>query len=127
MEIFMHRNTTGILKIIAKGQHCSSINERKLDIDMSRLENGLKVTVLTESASFFLTDTQKVNGSTISTPKSYVEHPRQVKYGSFPPPGLQVFLTSLEKKNRQKQNLQGKTSLVCVGFVVLALKMSDDL
>ena len=53
---------------------------------MSRLENGLKVTVLTESANFFLPDTLKVTGSTISTPKSYDEHPRHVKYGSPPPP-----------------------------------------
>ena len=55
---------------------------------MSRLENGLKVTVLTESANFFLPDTLKVTGSTISTPKSYDEHPRHVKYGSPPPPGF---------------------------------------
>ena len=53
---------------------------------MSRIENGLKVTVLTQSANFFLPDTLKVTGSTISTPKSYDEHPRQVKYGSPPPP-----------------------------------------
>ena len=53
---------------------------------MSRLENGLKVTVLTPNANFFLPDTLKANGSTISTPKSYDEHPRQVKYGSPLPP-----------------------------------------
>ena len=53
---------------------------------MSRLENGLKDTVLTQSAIFFLPDTLKVTGSIISTPKSYDEHPRQVKYGSPPPP-----------------------------------------
>ena len=52
---------------------------------MPRLVNGLKVTVLTQSANFFLPDTVKVTGSTISTPKSYDEHPRQVKYGSPPP------------------------------------------
>ena len=52
---------------------------------MSRIVNGLKVTVLTRSA-IFLPDTLKVTGSTISTPKSYDEHPRQVKYGSPPPP-----------------------------------------
>ena len=55
---------------------------------MPRLENGLKVTVLTQSANFFLPDTLKVTRSTVSTPKSYDEHPRQVKYGSPPPPGL---------------------------------------
>ena len=54
---------------------------------MSRLENGLKVTVLTQSAiNSFFPDTLKVTGSTISTPKSYDEHSRQVKYGSPPPP-----------------------------------------
>ena len=37
---------------------------------------------------FFLPDTLKVTGFTISTPKSYDEHPRQVKYGSPPPPGV---------------------------------------
>ena len=58
---------------------------------MSHLENGLKVTVLTQSAKFFLPDTLKVTGSTISTPKSYDEHPRQVKYGS--PPRAFRFLT----------------------------------
>ena len=58
---------------------------------MPRLENGLKVTVLTQSAIFFLPDTLKVTGSTILTPKSYDEYSRQVKYGSPPPPGfLQV-------------------------------------
>ena len=56
---------------------------------MSHLENGPKVTVLTQSAKFFLPDTLKVTGSTISTPKSYDEHPRQVKYGS-PPPGISL-------------------------------------
>ena len=55
---------------------------------MSRLENGLKVTALTENANFVLPDTLKVTGSTISTPKSYDEHPSQVKYGSPPPPPL---------------------------------------
>ena len=40
--------------------------------------------VLTKSAIFFLSDTLKVTGFTISTPKSYDEHPRQVK---FAPPG----------------------------------------
>ena len=50
---------------------------------MSRLENGLKVTVLTQSAiNSFFPDTLKVAGSTISTPKSYDEHSHQVKYGS---------------------------------------------
>ena len=34
----------------------------------------------------FLPNTLKVTGSTISTPKSYDEHPCQVKYGSSPPP-----------------------------------------
>ena len=53
---------------------------------MSGLENGLKVTVLAQSAIFFLPDTLKVTGSTISTPKSYDEYPCQVMYGS--PPGL---------------------------------------
>ena len=52
---------------------------------MSRLKNGPKDTVLTQSAIFFLPDTLKVTGSTISTPKSYDEHPRQVKYGRLPP------------------------------------------
>ena len=52
---------------------------------MSRIKIGLKDTVLTRSA-IFLPDTLKVTGSTISTPKSYDEHPRQVKYGSPPPP-----------------------------------------
>ena len=52
---------------------------------MSRLETGLKDTVLTQSAIFFLPDTLKVAVFTISTPKSYDEHPRQVKYGSPPP------------------------------------------
>ena len=51
---------------------------------MPRLKNGLKLTVLTESATFFLSDTLKVTWSTVSTPKSYDEHPRQVKYGSAP-------------------------------------------
>ena len=56
---------------------------------MSGLENGLKVTVLTQSAiNFFSSDTLKVTGSTISTPKSYDEHSRQVKYGSPPPPPI---------------------------------------
>ena len=55
-----------------------------MDIDMSRLENGLKVIVLTQSANFFLPVTLKVTGSTISTPKSYDEYPRQVSYGSLP-------------------------------------------
>ena len=36
----------------------------------------------------FLPDTLKVTGSTISTPKSYGEHPCQVKYGSPTPPPL---------------------------------------
>ena len=35
---------------------------------------------------FSLPDTLKVTGSTISTPRSYDEHPWQVKYGSPPPP-----------------------------------------
>ena len=56
---------------------------------MSRLENGLKDTVWAQSAIFFLPDILKVAGSTISTPKSYDEHPRQVKYGSSLP-GLMV-------------------------------------
>ena len=51
---------------------------------MSRLGNSLKGTVLTQSAIFFLPDTVKVTISTISTPKSYDEHPRQVKYGRTP-------------------------------------------
>ena len=59
---------------------------------MSRLKNGLKDTVLTQSAIFFLPDTLKATGSTISTPKSYDENPHQVKYGESPspppPPGL---------------------------------------
>ena len=58
---------------------------------MSHLENSLKVTVLTQSTNF-LSDTVKVTGSTISTPKSYDDHPRQVKYGNRrprpPPPGI---------------------------------------
>ena len=54
---------------------------------MLHLENGLKVTVLTRIANFFLPDTLKVTGSTISTPKIYDEHPHQVKYGIHPPPG----------------------------------------
>ena len=48
---------------------------------MSRLENGLKLTVLTQSTNSFLSDTLKVIGFTVSTPKSYDEYPRQVKYG----------------------------------------------
>ena len=40
-----------------------------MDIDMSRLENGLKVTVLTPSAIFFLPYILKFTGSTISTHK----------------------------------------------------------
>ena len=48
-----------------------------MDIDMSCLEIGLKDTVLTQCVKF--------TTSTISTPKSYDEHPRQVKYGSPPP------------------------------------------
>ena len=54
---------------------------------MSRLENSLKDTVLTQ-CKFFLPDALKVTGCTISTPKSYDEHLRQVKYG-IPPPGDQ--------------------------------------
>ena len=60
---------------------------------MSLLENGRKVTVLTQSANFFLPDTLKVTGSTISTPKSYDEHPRPVKYGSPP----RVIVTDFSK------------------------------
>ena len=51
---------------------------------MSHLENSLKVTVLTQSANFF-PDTLKVTGSTISNPKSYDEHPHQLKDGSPTP------------------------------------------
>ena len=57
---------------------------------MSRLKNGLEDTVLTQSAIFFLPDTLKVTGSTISTPKSYDEHPCQVKYGSPTPSSLRA-------------------------------------
>ena len=64
---------------------------------MSRLENDRKVTVLTQSANFFLPDTLKVTGSTISTPKSYDEHPLQVKYWSPPLPGNSIrFIMSKE-------------------------------
>ena len=38
-------------------------------IDTSRLKNGLKDTVLTQSAIFFRPDTLKVTGSTISNPQ----------------------------------------------------------
>ena len=62
------------------------------DIDMSRLENGLKVTVLTQSANFSSWHPE-VTGCTISVPKSYDEHPRQVKYGSPPPPPSGAFTT----------------------------------
>ena len=56
---------------------------------MSHLENSLKVTVLTQSANFF-PDTLKVTGSTISNPKSYDEHPHQLKDGSPTPLGWRV-------------------------------------
>ena len=63
---------------------------------MSHLKNGLKDTVLTQSANnFFLPDTLKVTGSTISSPKSYDEHPRQVKYGSPPRMIMQKILGSV--------------------------------
>ena len=48
-EIFIHRNSTGILKIIANRQQ---VLLQKTDIDMPRLENGPKVTVLSQSANF---------------------------------------------------------------------------
>ena len=57
---------------------------------MSLLENGLKVAVLTQSANFFFPDTLRVTGSAMSTPKSYDEHPRQVRYGSPPPGGYEI-------------------------------------
>ena len=54
---------------------------------MSRLINGLKVQYSFDSkCQFFLPDTLKGTGFTISTPKSYDEHSRQVKYGSLFPP-----------------------------------------
>ena len=58
-----------------------------MDIDMSCLKNGLKDTVLSQSAIFFLPDTLKATGSTISTLKSYDKHPCQVKYSMGVPPG----------------------------------------
>ena len=48
-EIFIHRNSTGILKIIANRQQ---VLLQKTDIDMPCLENGPKVTVLSQSANF---------------------------------------------------------------------------
>ena len=66
-----------------------------MNIDMSRLKNGLKDTVLTQSAICFLPDTLTVTGSTISTPKRYDEYPPEVKYGSPPPPGFQVLSNSV--------------------------------
>ena len=71
-----------------------------MDIDMSRLKNGLKGTVLTQSAIFFPSDTLKVTGSTISTPKSYEQHPRQLRssMGVPPPPrATHTFLNTITK------------------------------
>ena len=50
LEIFIHRNSTGILRIIAKGHQVLLYMK---DIDMSHLKNGLKDTVLTQSVIFF--------------------------------------------------------------------------
>ena len=100
-KIFIHRNSTGILKTIAKRQQSSSTNERILTCHISK--NGLKVTVLVQSANFFLPSTLKITGSTISTPKSYDEHPRQVKYGSPPPPPHPVRKSQFLKRfNREE-------------------------
>ena len=65
---------------------------------MSRLENGLENTVLTQSAKFFLPDTLKVAESTISTPKSYDEHPRQVISMRVPSP--QNFCRHFKKEKK---------------------------
>ena len=50
---------------------------------MSCLKDSVKVMYRFDSKCyFFLPDTLKVTRSTISTPKSYDKHPRQVKYRS---------------------------------------------
>ena len=64
LEIFTHRNSTGILKIIAKGQQVLLYMNGY--IDMSCLKNGLK-TQFWLKVLFFLPDTLKVTRSTIST------------------------------------------------------------
>ena len=82
-EIFIHRNSTGILKIIAKRQQVLlQMNEYWHVRSRKRSKNYN----FDSKYKCFLPGTLKVAGSTISTPKSYDEHPRQVKYVSCPPP-----------------------------------------
>ena len=52
LEIFIPRNSTGILKIIAKGHQVLLYLNHRMDINMSRLKIGLKDTALTQSAIF---------------------------------------------------------------------------
>ena len=51
---------------------------------MSRPENGLKDTALTQSANFFFHDTLRVTAFAISTPESYDEHPVRSSMGVTP-------------------------------------------
>ena len=66
---------------------------KRTDIYMSHLENGLKVTVLTQSAKFF-SEHPKDTGSAILTPKRYDEHPVRssvhMRLMGVPPGGVYV-------------------------------------
>ena len=79
---------------------------------MSRLKNGLKVTVLTQSVNLFLPDILRVTGSTISTPKSYDEHRRQVKYGS-PPPHTHTHTHTPRAKDIPENGSKTKAFFIC--------------
>ena len=89
---------------------------------------------------FFLPDTLKVTGSTFSTPKSYDEHPHQVKYGSPPPGGGMwcdflslIFLCEYEKALSQVNsvevvlslwNIPEKTIVIVWGFRLANKKLN---
>ena len=84
LEIFIHRNSTGILKIIAKGHQVLLYMNGYWHVTSQ--DWSKRYSFHSKCYFSFLTRNLKVTGSTISTPKSYDEHPRQVKYGSLPPP-----------------------------------------
>ena len=84
LEIFIHRNSTGILKIIAKGHQVLLYMNGYWHVTSQ--DWSKRYSFHSKCYFSFLTPYLNVPGSTISTPKSYDEHPRQVKYGSLPPP-----------------------------------------
>ena len=82
-EIFIRRNSTGKLTIIAKRQQIPLCMNGYWHVTSRKRSKSYS---FDSKCYFFLPNTLKATESTISTPKSYDEHPRQIKYGSLPPP-----------------------------------------